>query len=80
MKSYLYDIPNNKIYRVGPAFPFITLNRQLSKQTPIVDCEDINELRLDNSNDDIINDDLSEATVIAEESVQEISQNHDQDD
>jgi hypothetical protein len=65
---------------VGPAFPFITLNLHLSKQTPIVNCEDINELRLDNSNDDIINDDLSEATVIADESVQEMRQNQDQDD
>jgi hypothetical protein len=79
MMIHLYDISNNPKYKVGPEFPFRTSYDHLAKRTTILDCGGTNELRLEKSNDDVINYDVREASIAVESSAQSRMQNQDQD-
>jgi hypothetical protein len=79
MMSPLYDISNNPKYKVVPEFPFRTSYDHLAKRTTIFDCGGTNELRLDKADDDVINYDVTEATIAVEGNAQSGMQNQDQD-
>jgi hypothetical protein len=79
MMSHLYDISNNPKYKVGPEFPFRTSYDYLSKRTTILNCGGTNELRPEISNDNAINDEVTDAAVIVEDSAQSRRQDWDQD-